>query len=47
MSPVMVDGRNLHRRMPDVSPGIIGYSFIDLGRMKGRVGPAAREDLEI
>ena len=45
--PVVVDGSNYIRRWPGVNPGIILYSFIDLGRMEGWVGLAARGCREI
>ena len=45
--PVVVDESNPHCRWPRVSPGIIRYSFTDLGRMEGWVGIAARGDREI
>ena len=45
--PVMVDGSNSHRGWPGVSPGIIRYSFTDLGGMDGWVGIALRGGREI
>ena len=45
--PVVADGSNPHRRWPRVSPGIVRYSFTDLGRMEGWVGLAARGGREI
>ena len=44
---VVVDGNNPHFQWPGVSPGIIRYSFMDLGIMEGWVGRATREYMEI
>ena len=45
--PVVVDGSNPQRWWLGVSPGIVWYSFTDLGRMNGWVSLAARGDKEI
>ena len=45
--PMVVDGSNPHSWWSRVSPGIIWYSFTDLGRIEGWVGLTAPGDLEI
>ena len=45
--PVVVDGSNPNFRWPRVSPGIIRYSFTDLGRMEGWVVLAVQGGREI
>ena len=42
MPPVVVDGSNLNRRWPAVSPGIFRCSFTGLGGMGGWVGLAGQ-----